>query len=393
MQIKPFYPDPDSLMYNKNYQAYKYSKIDVHFIQGEYTTRAKVIISRKILTDNAFLKIIFVYECIDQFIEEITNIEEFEKSNFNLRLKYITTSGFSLNNNFAQMIYRIDSHSGEVVSHMEYHKFNYEYYPEIRFNKSSFVIDKDSDVVYITKDKPLRFVIEKACNNSIINYSPNLTINTTLKDCLEGLGKFSFTSYSRDMFESDDTFSESSLLQLSYDKYVLDESEITQSDANSISIIKESLNDFLTTLIKPYLISNMDNITFIYERGKIGLKEFTNPFGNKVIKKFVYDVLRNYNDQITKSVMSIEDMFGPVRLIVKFTDGYFKCHCRFLEDDPPLFIGLQMLKVCTIVDIDELLSRHFMMLIYGSSSSEMFNIKRKTEFERINDLLQYHSYN
>ena len=239
MQIRPFYPDSDSLMYNKDYQAYKYSKIDVHFIQGEYATRAKVIVSRKILTDNAFLKITFVYECVDQFIEEITTVKEFEKSNFNLRLKYITTSGFSLNNNFAQMIYQIDPHSGEVISHMEYHKFNYEYYPEIRFNKASFVIDRDSDVVYITKDKPLRFVIKKACNNSIVNYSPQLTINTTLKDYLEGIGKFSFTSYPRNMFESDDTFSESSLLQLSYDKYVLDESEITQSDVNSISIIKE----------------------------------------------------------------------------------------------------------------------------------------------------------
>jgi hypothetical protein len=85
-------------------------------------------------------------------------------------------------------------------------------------------------------------------------------------------------------------------------------------------------------------------------------------------------------------------MFGPIRLIVKITDGYFKCHCRFLEDDPPLFVGLPMLKVCTIVDIDELLARHFMMIIYGTSSDTLGQ-KRKREFDRINDLLQYHSYN
>ena len=391
MQIKPFYPDQDSMMYNKNYQSYKYSKIDVHYIQGEYTTTAKVVISRKILTNEAFLKFVYIYECSDCFIEEITTKEDFEKYNINLKLKYITTSGFSTSNKFAQMIYQVDPVTNEVISHMEYHKFNYEYCPKVRFNKSSFVIDHDSNVVYITKDKPLKFVIEKA-NNTIVNYVPQLTIETNIKSVLEGLGKFTFTSYSREMFESDDTFSETSLLQLSYDKYVLDESEITQSDINSVSVIKETLNDFLTTLIKPYLISNVDNITFIYDNGKIGLKEFTNPFGNHVIRKFVYEALRNYDDQICKSVMPIEDMFGSVRIIVKITDGYFKCHCRFLEKDPPLFVGLTLNKVCAIVDLDELLARHFMMIIYGTSS-DLLGQKRKREFDRINDLLQYHSYN
>ena len=416
MLIKPFVPLKD--IDEENDQIFKAVSTDIYYAPISQLYGAKVSVSRKFLIRGftnpngyTFVKVLYSFQA--DFIGQGLSDEEILNINPDLKLKYIIISVYDDKEEhvFGNTVYSVDEYSqnvnfvyvNEVANSKDIDRMSMDYtYTNSLHNDMRNINKEFKNTMFITLDSEdnTSFSIKRGVETRFLVNNLTLLETRKLSWFLER-GKCTIHSYKTNLGERYSSFSDENLISISENIFTRANSPYVGTGiVNDLVCKKDCLDDFLSYMIKPNMLSMFDDITFIYENKKVTVKYLKQPF-NKEIKPFIKKGLNSFVNFIEKRMLSFEDLVGNVRLIVNINDCFHYARCRILQDDSDTFPTYEAYNdeyfnelnnnLKDIVFKDEAIFRYLSEELYGLDYKFRNQTQLMSEIMRVSDLLNYYN--
>lgn len=314
----------------------------------------RLIVTKKYLIKNftsktslSFVKVQYVFlHCCKLNIDQ-SNLSDIGQ----LNLQYVTTSVYDSDEDhyFGNVIYDCVVKNSQTVHRI----FDVKQKPGVTFDNVHTIILNalHVDIVSDTEENGCKFVVAKSTNRTEQLTSEYMLrkyrrIDEFLKD-----GSIKFISYDPNLKSMFDSFSEDNMLKLSQEMTVKALAEPGSLELRKNAILNETLiekdilDHILADLTKANLLSVIDDITLIYDHGKVSVTKIEYPF-DKMLIKFIKRAIDIYKHVILKSVSSAVELIDDFKLIVTINDMYSLGFVRQNKDSTFRTIGLKDETLC-----------------------------------------------
>ena len=306
----------------------------------------RLVISRKYLIKNftsknslSFVKVVYCF---------IHKFKEPKLTNDNIRqlgeldLQYVTTSVYDSDENhyFGNTVYDTTIRSSQVVHKIFDMTQNLS---DMCYGEDSYHLEYEGKQIYFVEI--IQDEIKDGCKLGLsIGVCPTYQlsseyrirkyrrINEFLRD-----SSIRINSYDGYLKNKIDSFSETSLLKMSQEITTKSLSEVgtlslvKSTRANELLVIKDVMDRVLSDLIKVDMLSLLDNISFIYDKGKISITNVEYPF-DKILVSFLERVVLMYKKHIEFAMQPAEDILGNFKMIININNLYSMCFIRLNEE-------------------------------------------------------------
>lgn len=373
MLIKPF----KTMENNHITETIKSVKTDISFIPyADNNHRDVLVVSKKYLINNfssklgpSLIKIVYTFYTENKCVSNIRNKKELSEANIGrLHLQYITTSLYDAEEThyFGNLIYDLTTHSQCVNTVLTVKQNPKDHYYKINdlnvdyITKSALFVEIESDDI----EDGLKFrLVDSKCKNYQLQ---NFRIRTvrSLSEFIND-ANVRLSSYDVNIKNKFDSFNTTSLLSIAQtinsENYELStESVMIHNKTNDIIVKKDTLIKVLSDLTQANILSLVDNITFVYDDGKLNIPEIEYPF-DKVYRPFINRAMMIYKDFILGALNEAQQLLGRLKCIVSISDGFSIGYMKLYEED-------ELNEFKTICYSDELISSY----IYDKCKSRRF---------------------
>lgn len=402
MLIKHFKP-----IEKDDYLNAKSVRTEIYYAPSYDKTLGKVVIIKSYLAKNltskvspTFVKLIYIFRHKCEI--ELSSAKELSEYDLDLHLDYLITTLYDEDpeiHYFNITVCEINSNGGQTI-HTIYD--NNQNIKEL-FRITRMVPTSDIEVsnnannsigLMIESEDPMKFQLVRGISkNYNLRKASMISHNKKISDFLK-VDNVIFHSISMKYLKEElDSYNTDRLLNISQRIYANNNGQTAPTEdkvfINDYLIKKNALDDFSSKLIKPNLLSMIDEVTMTYVNKKFTTVDIKFPF-NKVDKDFLVRGLMIYKQQVKNELNKITDLLGDVNLFIYVCPLYSRIRCKFDEKDSDFY---EYYKIPTSLDVvmmkDEAISRY----LYDTCKSKRYKhnkmFERYSDIARVNELLEY----
>lgn len=401
--IKPF--KTISQIDNTNFKTN--ASVEIHYIPKYHIMYGSevVIVHKYIINDfvtkgkPAFVKIVSIYGAKNFHSTDFEKDIKIKSIPITLRYSVITAyDGF---NKFGHTIYNVDTYGCVSVMCVSDHDNNdeYNYWVKSAYSIDDVRKDRQNTIFpFVEENEDETYNIDKAYSGSDeINACVNLIVDSDLKKYVTLDTKV--IVYPIDIQEKASTFSDTNLMNTSKRIFFGKENVIpvNQSEVNDLLCKMDVIRNLIGGINKAFIESMFDGITLIYRKGGINVMKIDYPLSKQIVSHVAYGIER-FNIQMQKLAMYAEDLFGPIKIILKITEAYSYIFVRFEDenayDDGRGICWFDLTGDNTIKDTiyrTEIMSRYFNTILkyIPDNPNDHYPFDYTGESMRIHDLISY----
>lgn len=344
MLIKPFKPLNDI---DKEQKTIKSIRTDIICIPDLYEPHySRVVVSKKYLIKNfslkdsvSFIKVVYV------FLVDIKN--NMEASDFinnieDMKLEYITTSLYDTHENhfFGNLIYDFTGPTPVANSVFEF-KQNVNTFIKDSYTQEEIVYANNNamyaEIIKDTEDGMISFglIVGTPKNYQLNNHQ--IRKNRKMAEFTNN-ANVTVTVYSNTMKSNFDTFSDDALLNRSQEINSMtlgsqtEELALLSTTKNELIVRKETIDRISSDLIKANMLTLIESVTIIYDRGKINIVNVKYPF-DKILIPYVERVMMIYKNEILSVLNPAVELLGNMKCIISINDGFSVAKIKLYDDN------------------------------------------------------------
>jgi len=370
MLIKPFESLTDV---DKNQEVIRSVRTDISYYPN-VVEQSRFVVSKKYLLKNfsstkslTLIKVVYVFyvgkvntimpegncDNCDLNKVELKDIED-------LKLQYITTSLYDSDEThyFGSLIYDFTGQTPVVSSVFEF-KQNVNVFVKESYTQQevSFAYNNAlyAEIVSESDIGELKFglIVGTPKNYQLSNQkvrkirTPSEFINNA---------NVHVTSYSKTMRTDFDSFSNDALMSRAQKIQAISEGNRTtelamlSSTKNDLIVRKEVVDRVMSDLAKANMLSLVDSVTFVYDRGRLNITNITYPF-DKILTSYIERVMLIYKNEIMSVIKPAIELLGDMKCIIKMCDGFSVAFVKLYEEN-------KMNEFKTIDYLDEILDNY-----------------------------------
>ena len=344
MLIKPFKPLDDI---DKEQKTIKSIRTDIIYIPDLYEPHySRVVVSKKYLIKNfslkdkvSFIKVVYVF-LVDtknnmEASDSINNIED-------MKLEYITTSLYDTHENhfFGNLIYDFTGPTPVANSVFEFKQ-----------NVNTFIKDSytQEEIMYANNNAMYAEIIKDTEEGMIsfgliVGTPKNYQLNNHQIRKNRKMAEFTnnanvtVTIYSNTIKSDFDTFSDDALLNRSQEINSMmlgsqtEELALLSTTKNELIVRKETIDRISSDLIKANMLTLIESVTIIYDRGKINIVNVKYPF-DKILIPYVERVMMIYKNEILSVLNPAVELLGNMKCIISINDGFSVAKIKLYDNN------------------------------------------------------------